>query len=42
MYLINKEVKLVRSALSIPDTISYMQASDLDKQLNGSSILRMK
>ena len=31
MYLINKEVKLVRSALAIPDTISYMQASDLDK-----------
>ena len=31
MYLINKELKLVRSALAIPDTISHMQASDLDK-----------
>lgn len=31
MYLINKELRLVRTALDIPDTISYMQASDLDK-----------
>lgn len=31
MYLINKELRLVRLALDIPDTISYMQASDLDK-----------
>lgn len=34
MSIISNKLKLVRLALNIPDTISYMQASDLDKYVS--------